>query len=74
MKELIRLNDSIYLTSEVFDSALALLKKEFESKGKLTLAECRDILDTSRKFIVPIMEYLDNQGITKRVGDERMLR
>jgi len=74
MKELIRLNDSIYLTSEVFDSAVSLLKKEFEAKGKLSLAECRDILNTSRKFIVPIMEYLDNQGITKRVGDERMLR
>lgn len=71
---LIRINDSIYLTKETFEKGLSSLKTEFRAKGKLSLGECKDVLETSRKYIVPIMEYLDGQGITKRVGDERMLR
>lgn len=74
MNELIKINDGIYLTRETYDKALALLKARFNDQGKLTLADCRDTLDTSRKYIVPIMEYLDGKGFTKRVGDERMLR
>lgn len=74
MNELIKINDGIYLTSNTYDKALELLKAKFNDQGKLTLADCRDTLDTSRKYIVPIMEYLDGKGITKRVGDERMLR
>lgn len=72
--ELVRISDAIYLTKEVYDKALELLKAAFEENGKLGLAECRDLLDTSRKYIVPIMEYFDTKGITKRVGDERILR
>jgi selenocysteine-specific elongation factor len=72
--ELVRMNDAIYLTSKSYNKALSLLKAGFEDKGKLTLGECKDLLETSRKYIVPIMEYLDSNGITKRVGDERMLR
>jgi len=72
--ELIRINDGIYFTKETYNKALEILKEAFNEKGKMPLADCRDLLDTSRKYIVPIMEYLDGKGITKRVGDERMLR
>ncbi len=74
MNELVKINDGIYLTKETYDKALALITAGFENNGKMALAECRDILGTSRKYIVPLMEYFDGQGITKRVGDERMLR
>lgn len=73
-QELVRLNDSIYLTKKKYEQGLTLLRNAFEAQGALSLSACKDILDTSRKYIVPIMEYLDQQGITKRVGDERMLR
>ncbi len=32
------------------------------------------MFDTSRKYILPLLEYLDQQRITRRVGDERVLR
>ena len=32
------------------------------------------MFDTSRKYILPILEYLDQQHITRRTGDERVLR
>jgi serine/threonine protein kinase len=38
-----------------------------------TLAQVRDLFDTSRKYAQAILEHLDEEGITKRVGDERVL-
>jgi len=46
------------------------LKKE----GTITLAEVRDLFSTSRKYAQAFLEDLDAQGITRRVGDERVLR
>ena len=38
------------------------------------MSEGRDLFDTSRKYILPLLEYLDQQHITRRIGDERVLR
>jgi selenocysteine-specific elongation factor len=40
----------------------------------MTMAEFRDLLGTSRKFAVPLLEWFDGRGITVRSGDFRMLR
>jgi len=34
----------------------------------------RDLFDTSRKYALAFLEYLDAKGVTRRVGDERVLR
>jgi len=39
----------------------------------VTVADIRTILDSTRKYVVPIVESLDAAGITKRVGDNRVL-
>jgi selenocysteine-specific elongation factor len=41
--------------------------------GALTLSRIREALGTSRKYALPLCEYLDRIGVTKRVGDERVL-
>jgi selenocysteine-specific elongation factor len=43
-----------------------------EGKG-LTVAEIRDMLGTTRKYAVPLCEYLDRVGVTRREGDLRVL-
>ena len=43
-----------------------------EGKG-LTVAEIRDLLGTTRKYAVPLCEYLDRVGVTRRDGDLRVL-
>jgi selenocysteine-specific elongation factor len=40
----------------------------------MTVAQVRDEFTTSRKYALALMEYLDNQKVTRRVGDERVLR
>jgi selenocysteine-specific elongation factor len=45
-----------------------------KQNGKITVAEVRDMFQTSRKYALAFMEHLDEQKITRRVGDERVLR
>jgi selenocysteine-specific elongation factor len=45
-----------------------------QSKGQVTAAEVRDQFNTSRKYAVGLLEYLDEKHVTKRVGDARVLR
>ena len=45
-----------------------------EHEGSITLAQARDMFGTSRKYAQALLEHLDEIGVTKRVGDERVLR
>lgn len=38
------------------------------------MVDARSIFDTSRKYVLPLLEYTDQQRSTRRVGDERVLR
>jgi selenocysteine-specific elongation factor len=42
-------------------------------RGKVTVADVREALVSSRKFVVPFLEYLDRVGLTRREGDFRVL-
>jgi selenocysteine-specific elongation factor len=43
-------------------------------RGKVTAAEVRDHFNTSRRYVLAFLEYLDAQGITVREGDTRRLK
>lgn len=70
-KRLFILSGEYLLTEEVQNKTLAVLKK---IPGDITLAAVRDATGSSRKFILPILEYFDSKGYTRRVGDMRVLR
>ncbi|WP_156286228.1 selenocysteine-specific translation elongation factor [Oceanivirga salmonicida] len=70
---IIRLNDDIVMHVKIFEEALNKIVKHFETDKKLTLAQFRDMTGSSRKYALPILEYMDKQGITKRVEDYRVL-
>ncbi len=42
-------------------------------RGRITVAEVRDLFDTSRRYALPLLAYFDEQRLTRRVGDERTL-
>jgi selenocysteine-specific elongation factor len=56
-------------------SALAALKKNVAalktSKRKIDVAEFKDLTGVSRKYAIPLLEYLDRERVTRRVGDAR---
>ena len=41
-------------------------------EGGFTLAMVRDLTGSSRKFVLPVLEYLDGRGLTRRVGEKRI--
>jgi selenocysteine-specific elongation factor len=64
----------VLFLAETYDLLVQKIKAHLRAHGKITVAEVRDMFSTSRKYALALMEYLDTQGITKRVGDERVLR
>lgn len=70
-RSVVRVNESIYLSTAAYDRMITTLKSFFANKPELTVAEFRDLLNTSRKFALPFLEHLDAAKITLRVGDAR---
>jgi selenocysteine-specific elongation factor len=72
--QLVRLGPDVLLLPETYDELLAWVKQTITEHGSVNVAQVRDAFDTSRKYALALLEYLDDQHITKRVGDERVLR
>lgn len=70
--ELVRI-DGFFLTPVRASEARARVRDAIETSGPKTVAEIRDLLGTSRKYAVPLCEWLDRTGATRRQGDVRVL-
>ena len=69
-KDLALIGDGYLLLSDIEED---LRKKLAGIGGEITLAGVRDLTESSRKYILPILEYFDSKGVTRRVGDKRLL-
>lgn len=67
------LRQTLVFHVEVFDEARASLRLAFPPPVEFTTGEARAALGTSRKFIVPILEFLDARGDAVRQGDIRRI-
>jgi selenocysteine-specific elongation factor len=70
---LVRVTDDIYLHADADADMRKRVTEKLAAVPGLTVAEIRDLLGTTRKFAVPICEFLDRTGLTKRNGDLRVL-
>jgi selenocysteine-specific elongation factor len=70
---LVKVGDSIYRGSQIAQIR-ARVESHLRSRESMTAAEFRDLLGTSRKYAVPLLEWFDARGITVRSGDLRTLR
>ena len=71
---LVRINSEVVYTAEVLEEMQERVADLICAEGSVTIAQVRDLFGTSRKYAVSLMEYLDQQHITRRVGDVRILR
>ncbi len=69
----VRINDSIVFATSAYSEMLGRIVDHLQTKGAITVADVRDAFGTSRKYALPLLEYLDQQKITRRNGDERVL-
>ena len=65
-------SDTVLFLRESYEEAIAKLVAYLQEHHKMTAAEARDILGTTRKYILPLLEHMDERHITRRVGDERI--
>lgn len=71
---LVRVSENVLFLADTYEEMVARVVKHIEDEGSVTVAQVRDMFRASRKYALALMEHLDEQRITRRVADERMLR
>ncbi len=71
--DLTRLNESVLFLTPVYERMVRTVVDETGKRGTITVAEVRDLLNTSRKYALALLEHLDERKVTRRVGDARVL-
>jgi selenocysteine-specific elongation factor len=69
----VRLADGLFAASDAAEILLEEIKSACREEGEVSLAGFRDRLGTSRKYAQAWLEYSDVAGVTRRVGDARVL-
>ena len=72
--DLVRLSEDVAFTRAAYEEALQLVREMVASDGAVTVATLRDRMGASRRPVLALLEYLDAQRVTRRVGDQRVLR
>ncbi len=68
----VKISEGLYFTRTAIEQGRQVLNEHFDREKELTLATARDILNTSRKYALPLIEYYDRIRFTRRVGDVRV--
>jgi selenocysteine-specific elongation factor len=71
--QIVRTTSGVVFTAAAYDEMVKKILGNLRKNGKITLAEVRDIFQTSRKYAQAILENMDEKKLTKRVGDERVM-
>ena len=73
-RTVVRASPDIYFLRDAIDTVKATLKARVPPRGTVTPAAFRDLFQTSRKYAIPLLELLDREGVTIRIGETRRLR
>lgn len=68
--KIVKVTDDMYTLKEYMDQAKALIQERLKSDPVITIAQVRDLFETSRKSAKPILEYMDSIKVTKKTGAE----
>ena len=72
--QVVRLGPDMHFSASAVSDARDRIVFYLQEHDTILAKDARDILGTSRKYVVPLLEYFDAQGITRRDGDTRTLR
>jgi selenocysteine-specific elongation factor len=72
--DLVAVSEDVVYRKGDYEGMVAKIRQAIQQNGKITLAETRDLFQTSRRYIQALLEYLDATGVTVREGDFRRLR
>ena len=72
--EVVELNSEIVLLRDAVEQMRSAVVRFISGHGPATASQLRQAIGTSRRVIIPFLEYLDRAGVTQRIGDSRQLR
>jgi selenocysteine-specific elongation factor len=72
-KVLVKVSDDLLFHREALDDLRRLMAQEKAKSSKINVARFKDLTGVTRKYAIPLLEYLDRERITRRVGDERVI-
>ena len=70
---LVKVSEDMLIHRVAMDKLIADVRARKSKNPKIGVGEFKDLTGVSRKFAIPLLEYLDRQRVTRRVGDERMI-
>jgi selenocysteine-specific elongation factor len=73
-REASQLGDDVVVLTENFERMTQIVRDLLRTKGRATASELRQAIGGSRRVVIPLLERLDREGITRREGDYRVLK
>ncbi|MDQ6654402.1 MAG: SelB C-terminal domain-containing protein, partial [Verrucomicrobiota bacterium] len=72
-KEVVEIAPDLVVSSEALAAMRRCIAEVIRRSGPATVSELRQALGSSRRVVVPLLEYFDRLGVTRRSGDKRVL-
>jgi selenocysteine-specific elongation factor len=72
--KVVDVGDGVVFAAGAYQEMVERIVEHLKRERTITLAQVRDMFGTSRKYAQALLEYLDLRRVTRRVGDERVLR
>jgi selenocysteine-specific elongation factor len=78
IKDLIKLNfitsldGNILYHREIYENMKIAIMDLFKTRDKITMADAKDAVNLSRKYIIPLLNRIETDGLLKRIGDFRI--
>ncbi len=72
--DLVPVSGEVFFDSQTYDELVAQVEAYIGTHGSITVAQARDLFNTSRRYVLALLEHLDSTGFTRREGDARVLR
>ena len=73
-RDLVQVSPEVLFLPDTYEEMVTRVRDHIEREGSITLAQARDMFQTSRKYAQGLLEHLDEIGVTKRMGDVRVLK
>ncbi len=71
--EVVPVGEGIVYDAEAYHKITAQVLEYIQINGKITVSETRDLLNSSRKYVLPLLQSMDARRITRRIGDDRVV-
>ena len=72
--DLVRLDEGLVFAPQALADIETKMVSFLKDRGEMGVGDFRDLVGTTRKYAVPLLNYFDGRGVTERQGDVRVLR